>query len=112
MPWDVSQLRGFLGLASYYRKFIQGFSKVAEPLNRLLRKKVNYRWTNDQQEAFEKLKGCLILASILAYLDFEKLFMVYTDASTIAVGAILSQKDPKSKERVIAYASQSLNVHK
>ena len=111
VPQDVSQLRGFLGLASYYRRFIQGFSKVAEPLNRLLRKKVDYQWTKDQQIAFEKLKGCLTSSPILAYLNFEKPFIVYTDASTIAVGAILSQKDNEERERVIAYASRSLNKH-
>lgn len=98
-------------MASYYRKFIPGFSKIAELLNRLLKKRAIYRWTNDQQGAFEKLKGCLTSAPILAYPNFEKPFVVYTDASTVAVGAILSQKDTEGKERVIAYASRSLNVH-
>jgi hypothetical protein len=105
------QLRGFIALASYYRRFVKGFSSIAEPLNRLLKKDTPYRWTKDQQEAFKKLKRCLTTLPILAYPDFEKPFIVFTDASTFALGAILSQKDEQNKERVIAYTSRSLNKH-
>jgi hypothetical protein len=80
IPKDLTQLRSFLALASYYRRFVKGFSAIAEPLNRLLKKGIPYIWTNDQQEAFEYLKLCLITPPILAYPDFEKPFIIYTDA--------------------------------
>jgi len=80
-------------------------------LNKLLRKKFIYQWTEEQQEAFENLKKCLTTAPILAYPNFERPFIVYTDASTAAIGAILSQRDDDKKERVISYASRSLNKH-
>ena len=111
IPQTTTQLRGFLGLASYYRKFIKSFSKIAEPLNRLLKKKVDYVWTTNQQNAFQKLKDCLTTSPILTYPNFEEPFLIYTDASTIALGAILSQKDKDNKEHVIAYASRTLNPH-
>jgi hypothetical protein len=111
IPKDLTQLRGFIALASYYRKFVKNFSSIAEPLNRLLKKNTPYIWGKDQQMAFEKLKICLMTPPILAYPNFEKPFILYTDASTFALGAILSQKDNENKERVIAYASRSLNKH-
>lgn len=110
-PTDLTQLRGFLALASYYRKFVKNFSSTAEPLNKLLRKNVPYVWSNDQQIAFEKLKMHLMTPPILAYPNFEKPFVVYTDASTFALGSILSQKGDDKREHVIAYASRSLNKH-
>jgi hypothetical protein len=111
IPKDLTQLRGFIALASYYRKFIKGFSTIVEPLNRLLKKNVSYRWTTDQQKAFENLKDCLTSPPILAYPDLDKPYILYTDASTYALGAILSQKGDDKKERVIAYASRTLNKH-
>jgi hypothetical protein len=104
-------LRGFIALASYYRKFIKGFSTIVKPLNRLLKKNVSHRWTTDQQKAFENLKDCLTSPPILAYPDLDKPYILYTDASTYALGAILSQKIDDKKERVIAYASRTLNKH-
>jgi hypothetical protein len=110
VPKNLRQLRGFLGLASYYRRFVPGFSKMASPLNRLLKKEVRYEWTSVQQNAFESLKEKLITAPILAYPDNTKEFILFTDASDIALGAILSQKDDKGHEKVIAYASKSLTT--
>ena len=111
IPKDLTQLRGFIALASYYRKFVKNFSTIAEPLNRLLKKNTPYNWTRDQNNAFEKLKGCLMTPPILAYPDFERPFILYTDASTFALGAILSQLGEDKKEHVIAYASRTLNIH-
>jgi RNase H-like domain found in reverse transcriptase/Reverse transcriptase (RNA-dependent DNA polymerase)/Aspartyl protease/Zinc knuckle len=108
VPKNLRQLRGFLGLASYYRRFVEGFTKIAAPLNELLKKKVRYKWTGTQQQAFERLKAHLTSAPILAYPDFEKEFILFTDASDLALGAILSQVDQKGHERVIAYASRTL----
>ncbi|CAG8770036.1 25168_t:CDS:2, partial [Dentiscutata erythropus] len=92
------QLRGFLGLVSYYWQFISGFTNIAGSLNALLKKNVNYHWTTRQQEVFEELKSKLVTASILAYPNFEKLFILFMDASDIALGAILSQLDTEDKE--------------
>ena len=85
--------------------------KIAEPLHRLLKKTTPYEWKGDQQQAFETLKTCLMTPPILAYPNFEQPFILYTDASTFALGAILSQKGSDNKEHVIAYASRTLNVH-
>ena len=109
IPKNLRELRGFLGLASYYRKFIEKFSHVAKPLNILLKKDVKYNWNEKCQKAFEELKRRLINAPILRYPDFKKPFYIITDASGIGLGAILSQKDEYGREYVIEYASRSLN---
>ena len=75
----------------------------------LLKKEAPFEWTNRQQQAFDLLKEHLMRAPILQYPDFEKPFILYTDASGTGLGAVLSQKDEKNRERVIAYASRSLN---
>ena len=108
IPRDLTQLRGFIALASYYRRFIKGFANIVEPLNRLLKKNTPYNWTQQQQDAFERLKNYLITPPILAYPDFNKPFILYTDASSFAPEAILSQKDEQNRKRVIAYASRSM----
>ena len=109
VPTTIRQLRGFLGLASYYRKFIKGFSTIAKPLNKLLEKEALYLWTEEQQKSFETLKKHLISAPILRYPDFEKPFYLHTDASGTGIGAVLAQKDDDNKEYAVAYASRSLN---
>ncbi|GES72730.1 retroviral-like aspartic protease 1 [Rhizophagus clarus] len=111
IPKDLTQLRGFIALASYYRKFVKNFSRIVEPLNRLLKKNTPFVWGNDQVDSFEYLKTCLMTPPILSYPNFEKPFILYTDASTFALGAILSQKNEDKKERVIAYASRTLGKH-
>lgn len=111
IPKDLTQLRSFVALASYYRKFVKGFSSIAEPLYRLLKKNVPYVWEKGQHDAFETLKTHLTSPPILAYPNFEKPFILYTDASTFALGAILSQKGEDNKVHVIAYASRTLNKH-
>src|SRR5256886_9126577 len=97
IPKTITQLRSFLGLASYYRKFIRDFSRIAGPLNKLLKKNVNFQWTLQQQQAFDYLKDRLITSPILIYPDWTKEFILFTDASTFALGAILSQKDFRTK---------------
>ena len=108
IPKTITQLRSFLGLASYYRKFIRDFSRIAGPLNKLLKKNVNFQWTLQQQQAFDYLKDRLITSPILIYPDWTKEFILFTDASTFALGAVLSQKDAQDQERVVAYVSRSL----
>ena len=110
-PTNVKQTRSFLGLASYYRRFVQGFSTIAKPLYNLLEKKRKWEWTQACQSAFDELKERLTSAPIMGYPDFSESrqpFKLYTDASNVGVGAVLAQPQD-GKERVIAYASRTLN---
>ncbi|CAG8528493.1 15661_t:CDS:2, partial [Gigaspora rosea] len=91
-------------------KIIKNFTHLAAPLNSLLKKNISYKWTNKQQEAFEVLKNKLITALVLAYPDFSKTFILFTDASNLALGAILSQKVEEENEHVVYYASRSLSM--
>jgi len=90
-PTNLTELRSFLGLASYYRKFVKNFSAIASSLTTLLRKDIPYEWKPDQQEAFDKLKEKLTSAPVLLIPDQTKPFTVTTDASDTAIGAVLSQ---------------------
>ncbi|HEV7737633.1 MAG TPA: ribonuclease H family protein, partial [Chlamydiales bacterium] len=102
-------LRHFLGLTSYYRRFIKGYADIAAPLNALMQKDVMYHWSNECQKAFEILKGKLTSAPVLAYPDFTRKFYLHTDASGKALGAVLTQKTDDSHEQVIGYASRAMN---
>ena len=86
-----------------------GFAKIAAPLNQLMKKETVYQWTTEHQQAFEHLKKRLTEAPILVHPDFNRPFIVFTDASAIGLGAILSQKDNEGRERVIHYASRRTN---
>ena len=105
-PKNVSEVRSILGLAGYYRKFVEGFSKIAAPLIKLTRKDVKYDWVDACQQSFEELKGRLIPAPVLALLNGRDGFVVYSDASRQGLGCVLMQND-----RVIAYASRQLKKH-
>ena len=107
-PATVRQLRGFLGLASYYRKFIRDFARVARPLTEMTGSKVPFQWTERQQEAFDLLKEKLTTPPILAYPKFDQEFILFTDASDTAIGCVLSQM-VGGKEVVVAYGSRTLN---
>ena len=80
-PKNVSEVRSFLGLAGYYRKFVEGFSKIAAPLTKLTRKDVKYDWLDACQQSFEELKGRLTSAAVLVLPNGRDGFMVYSDAS-------------------------------
>jgi len=88
---------------------VEGFAKIAAPLNQLMRKEISYEWESQHQEAFEYLKKRLVTMPILAHPDFDKPFIVMTDASALGLGAVLSQKDDNGREIVIRYASQRTN---
>ena len=109
LPRDIRELRHFLGLASYYRRFIPQFSKIAEPLHNLTRKEVEFVWSEASQSALESLKCKLSVAPVLAYPSFEKNFVLETDACLQGLGAILSQKQDDGKLHPIAYAIRALS---
>jgi hypothetical protein len=108
-PKTVRHIQQFLGLASYYRRFIMNFALIAEPLHRLLKKDQKFIWQEDQQRAFETLKEKLVNPPIMVFPNFTKPFWIQTDASGFSIGSILAQKDENQAERVIAYASRTLN---
>jgi len=103
VPKDVGELRRFLGLANYYRRYVKDYSQTAEPLHKLTRKTASgFQWNEICQQAFELLKEHLVSPPILAYPQFDRPFILYTDASEGAIGAVLSQMED-GRERVIAY---------
>ena len=107
-PKTPKGVREFLGMASFYRRFVPDFSRTAKPLTNLTKKDVTYHWTGHCQEAFEKLKAALVSPPILAYPDMTKSFKLFTDASATAVGALLTQVQ-NGEERAIQYLSHQLN---
>ncbi|KAA3459053.1 DNA/RNA polymerases superfamily protein [Gossypium australe] len=105
-PKSVVEIQSFLGLAGYYRRFVEGFSLIAAPLTKLLRKRVSFVWTGKQQESFDKLKKILTEAPVLIQPEAGKEFTVYCDASHKGLGCVLMQGG-----KVVAYASRQLRPH-
>ena len=102
-------MRQFLGLSSFYRRFINGFAAIAQPLHWLTQKGDHFQWSVECQQAFETLKQLLTSASVLAYPQVEDPFVLETDASILGLGAILSQQQPDGTSHPVVYASRSLN---
>nr|ABA95022.1 retrotransposon protein, putative, Ty3-gypsy subclass [Oryza sativa Japonica Group] len=105
-PKTVSEIRSFLGLAGYYRRFIENFSKIAKPMTRLLQKDVKYKWSEECEQSFQELKSRLVSAPILILPNPKKGFQVYCDASKLGLGCVLMQDG-----KVVAYASRQLRPH-
>ncbi|WVZ52335.1 hypothetical protein U9M48_003407 [Paspalum notatum var. saurae] len=105
-PQTVTEIRSFLGLAGYYRRFIKDFSRISKPMTALTQKNVKFAWSPKCEEAFGTLKKLLTLAPVLAQPDITKPFDVYCDASGSGLGCVLMQEG-----RVIAYASSQLRKH-
>lgn len=91
-PINVTEIRGFLGLAGYYCKFIRHYGQLCRPLTNLLKKGSIFRWTRTGDKAFLALKHALVNAPVLALPDFSKMFVVKTDACGIDIGAVLMQE--------------------
>jgi len=109
IPKTVREVRRFLGLTGYYRRFIENFSIRAKPLSDLTKKAIPFHWSPDQQTAFETLRDAIIQTPVIAMFDPNKQCSVFTDASKIGIGAILTQKDEQNHDKVIAYYSKRLN---
>jgi hypothetical protein len=104
-PKSVPALRSFLRLASYYRKFIENFAKMATPLINLMKKSVEtYEWDGACNEAFETLKGILVKTLVLKLPDFDKDFEIHSDASDFTIGGVLVQE-----EKSVAFESKKLS---
>lgn len=111
-PRSVEELKSFLGLASYYRKFVPKFSDKAAPLNALMNKEQPFVWGEAQHRAFNSLRSSLCESATLSFPDYSPMggpFILDTDASDSGIGAVLSQRDVNNIEKVIAYGSRSLN---
>lgn len=107
-PGDPTEVKRFVHLAGYYRKFIAGFGSIAEPMTRLLKKSCSWQWTEEQEFAFERIKHLLTTRPVLKYPDFERSFRLVTDASQVGLGACLMQ-DFGHGWQPVAYASKVNN---
>ncbi len=108
VPTNVKSLRSWMGLCTYYRKFVNNFSKIAAPLNALLKKDTPFVWSSECQKAFEELTQLLTTAPMLKYPDLNKPFKLYTDASGYSLGCCLAQEH-NGKEYVVAYGGRSMS---
>jgi len=109
VPTSVKAVRQFVGLVSYYRRFIRGFAKIAEPLHALTRKDAVFEWSKSCQEAFDTLKKYLTDSPVLAYPNFTESFRLETDACVKGLGAVLSQSQEDGQIHPVAYASRALS---
>ncbi|GFU10206.1 retrovirus-related Pol polyprotein from transposon 17.6 [Trichonephila clavipes] len=107
-PENLRELRSFLGLCTYYRKFVKGFSNIARPLHKLTESKQKFQWTKECEDSFLQLKEALTSSPILIYPQPDKPFILDTDASNESVVAVLSQ-EIDGQERVVAYWSKCLS---
>ena len=95
-PTTVHQVRSFLGLAGYYRRFIPDFSRIAKPNTGLLKNQIKFVWSTECEEAFQTLKKLLTTTPVLAQPDIERPFDIYCDASGIGIGCVLMQEGSHS----------------
>ena len=105
----MKDVRKFLGLANYYRRFIKNFAQVARPMNVLIRKDMKWQWRQEQQKAFDELKRIFTTRPVLAALDLDKEFRVEADASNYAIGGVLLMKCSDELWRPVTFISKSLS---
>ena len=103
VPTNVSEVRSFLGLTGYYRRFVEGFSRIVTPLTRLTRKNAKFDWTKECERSFQELKQRLVFALVLTIPSSSGGFVIYSDASHKGLGCVLMQHG-----KVVAYASRQL----
>lgn len=108
VPKTQKQVRSFLGMANYFRRFLKDHSKIAAPLNALLKKDQSFTWTPECQTAFDTIKQALVSTPVLGYPDNNKPYILTCDASDFSISYILSQVDDQKREYVIAYGGKSL----
>lgn len=106
-PTNVKEVRRFLGITSWYRRFIPNMATLVAPITNLLRKGINFKWSAECGAAFHKVKECLVSSPVISCPDFSKPFTIQTDASDYGLGAVLSQDHPDG-EKVISFISRSL----
>ena len=109
IPTTATELKSFLGLAGYYRRFICKFADIAAVIHAATSGNGRLKRTEEMQQAFDELRIKLTSPPVLAYPDFGKLFVVETDASSVSVGAVLAQKKEDGKIHPIQYASRTMN---
>jgi hypothetical protein len=110
-PQSVTEVRSFLGLASYYRRYIRGYASIAKCLHKLTEKNKKFVWTDECSQAFDQLKQALTEAPILSYPTADGPYILDTDACDVSIGAVLSQQQ-EGHENVISYASRSFTKPK
>ena len=109
VPENTCEVQLFMGLANYYRRYIEDFATLARPLHRLTEKGASFRWTPDREHAFCELQRRLTFIPILVFLNFSKPVIMDTDASATGLGAVLLQVGDDGKEHVTAYGSHTLS---
>ena len=108
-PTNVTELKSFLGLLNYYHKFLPDVATVLAPLHQLLRKDTTWKWSQNQEKAFQQAKAMLHSSSILIHYDEKKPLVVACDASSYGLGAVLSHRMPDGSDLPVAYASRMLS---
>jgi hypothetical protein len=106
---NVKQVQSFLGLANFYRRFVPAFATTAKPLTILLQKGIDFRWTDTEQTSFDAIKHLLTSAPVLQLPDPQRPFIISTDASNYAIGAVLQQHDEHGNIHPVAFESKTLN---
>ena len=105
-PTSATIIRSLLGVAGYYRRFVEGFSFIDSPLTRLTQKMVKFHWSDDCEKSFAELKTRLTIALVLTLPEGSDGYVIYCDTSKVGVGCVLMQRG-----KVITYASRQLKVH-
>ncbi len=108
-PKNLTELQGWMGFINFYRRFIKGFSKIARVLNELTKKGVQWEWTDEREEAFQRLKELICAEPVLLMPQLEQLFELEVDTSNYAIGATLNQKDEIGQWHPVAYYSTTLS---
>src|SRR6202522_2137413 len=108
-PTTKKEVQSFLGFVNFYRRFIEDFSHIARPLFNLTKNNSDFRWSSNEQSAFDTLKGNITSAHILALPNNSKPFRIGADSSDFATGAVLSQQGSDDKWHPVAFLSKSLS---